>query len=110
MAARSCNAELASVARDFPGLVLATALDARKSLYDCYLTGAVAFIIGNEGAGVTPSLLEAVSETVLIPMPGGTESLNAGVAAAIIALREHPGGATAPRPGAPASLTPAPRT
>lgn len=75
--------DLASAARAFPGQVLATSLNARKSLYDCDLTGATAFIIGNEGAGVSAVLLDAASQTVLIPMPGGTESLNAGAAAAI---------------------------
>lgn len=77
------EADLAKTAREFPGKVLATSLNARKSLYACDLTGAVAFIIGNEGAGVSPGLLAAANETVLIPMPGSTESLNAGAAAAI---------------------------
>lgn len=75
--------DLAKVAKDFPGQVLATSLNAQKSLYDCNLSGALAFIIGNEGAGVSPGLMDAASETVLIPMPGGMESLNVGAAAAI---------------------------
>lgn len=77
------ESDLEKVARNFPGKVLATSLDARKSLYECDLTGAIAFIIGNEGAGISPGLLKASSEIVLIPMPGGTESLNAGAAAAV---------------------------
>jgi TrmH family RNA methyltransferase len=77
------EADLVKTAREVPGKTLATSLNARKSLYDCDLTGAVAFIIGNEGAGVSPGLLAAADETVLIPMPGGTESLNAGAAAAV---------------------------
>lgn len=77
------DADLAGVANAFPGLVLATSPNARKSLYDCDLTGKLAIIIGNEGAGVTPGLLNAANEIVLIPMPGGTESLNAAAAAAI---------------------------
>ena len=75
--------ELAKAARLFPGQVLATSLQAQKSLYGCDLTGATAFIVGNEGAGVSPELLDAAGETVFIPMPGGVESLNVGAAAAI---------------------------
>ena len=41
------------------------------------------FVIGNEGHGITPELISACGETVFIPMCGGAESLNAGVAAAI---------------------------
>lgn len=77
------NADLVRAAQAFPGLVLATSPNARKSLYDCDLTGALAIIIGNEGAGVTPGLLDVAHEKVLIPMPGGAESLNAAAAAAI---------------------------
>jgi len=75
--------DLISVAQKFPGKVLATALQAEKSLFQCNLGGQVAFIIGNEGAGISAGLLAAANETIRIPMPGGMESLNAGAAAAI---------------------------
>ena len=42
------------------------------------------FVIGNEGQGVDPVLLEVCGEAVIIPMTGKTESLNAAIAAAII--------------------------
>lgn len=77
------GADLVKVAKAFPGLVLATSPNAHKSLYDCHLTGALAIIIGNEGAGISAGLLETADETALIPMPGGTESLNVAAAAAI---------------------------
>lgn len=77
------NADLEKAAAEFPGLVLASSPNARKSLYDCDLTGTLAIIIGNEGAGISPNLLDAADEKVLIPMPGGTESLNAAAAAAV---------------------------
>ncbi|MFA7241197.1 MAG: RNA methyltransferase [Sulfuricellaceae bacterium] len=77
------NADLVKAATEFPGLVLATSPNARKSLYDCDLTGGLAIIVGNEGAGISPRLLDAANEKVLIPMPGGAESLNAAAAAAI---------------------------
>lgn len=40
-------------------------------------------VIGNEGNGVTPICIEQADQTMIIPMPGGAESLNASVAAAI---------------------------
>ncbi len=42
------------------------------------------FVIGNEGQGITPELLAACNNAVVIPMTGNAESLNAAVAAAII--------------------------
>ena len=41
-------------------------------------------LIGNEGAGIDPALLPFVTRKVRLPMPGKAESLNAGVAAAIM--------------------------
>ncbi len=42
-------------------------------------------LIGSEAHGLDPSDVESADVSVSIPMPGGTESLNAAVAAAIIA-------------------------
>ena len=44
----------------------------------------VAVAVGNEGSGLTPALLALCGGTALIPMRPEAESLNAGVAAAII--------------------------
>ena len=41
-------------------------------------------VIGNEGHGVSGDVIEACSDTVLIPMEENTESLNASVAASVI--------------------------
>ncbi|MSR37147.1 MAG: RNA methyltransferase [Gemmatimonadetes bacterium] len=41
-------------------------------------------VIGSEGAGPRPAVRAAATEVVSIPMPGGTESLNAGVAGSIL--------------------------
>lgn len=54
-----------------------------KNFYDCSLKGATAFLIGNEGAGISPQLLQAASVGVSISMPGKVESLNAAACAAI---------------------------
>ena len=43
-----------------------------------------AVIIGNEGNGVTPEALALCDQKLIIPMAGRAESLNAGVAAAIL--------------------------
>lgn len=53
----------------------------------------VAFVIGNEGAGVREKTLEACDVTISIPMHARTESLNASVSAAVVFYewsRKHP--------------------
>lgn len=76
------GADLLRVAAAFDGRTLATDLSG-ASLYSMDLTTSVAFMIGNEGAGLSPGLLESASQRVRIPMPGRVESLNAAAAAAI---------------------------
>ncbi len=44
----------------------------------------LAVVIGNESSGVSEELLKRVDKTVMIPMPGKAESLNAAVAAGIL--------------------------
>ncbi len=77
------GADLIKTARNFKGSVVAATLKSPKTLYQVKLTGPVAFIIGNEGAGISPALLRTANEVVTIPMPGGAESLNAAAAAAV---------------------------
>jgi TrmH family RNA methyltransferase len=48
------------------------------------LTGPLALIIGNEGAGVPPEILAQADELVTIPHSPRVESLNAGIAASIL--------------------------
>lgn len=48
------------------------------------LGGAVALVVGNEGSGPADVWLEDADLHLRIPMPGGTESLNAGVAGSIL--------------------------
>lgn len=47
-------------------------------------TGKTAFMIGNEGNGLSERLLQAADGAVYIPMAGQAESLNAAVAAGIL--------------------------
>ena len=75
--------DLIRVAAAFQGMRVATSLQAAHNLYECDLSGDVAFMIGNEGAGLSVQLLALSTHAVRIPMPGGIESLNAAAAAAI---------------------------
>lgn len=75
--------DLPGVAKAFSGTLLATSLHAARSLYDCDLRGNVAFLIGNEGAGLSADLLGLVTQKITIPMPGQVDSLNAAAATAI---------------------------
>lgn len=77
------NADLVKAASEFRGTVVATSLQAEKSLFELDLSGPVAFVIGNEGAGVSAGLLEMAGTLAAIPMPGAVESLNAAAAAAV---------------------------
>lgn len=77
------NCDLPQTSRDFPGTVIATSIQASKNLFDISLTGPVAFLFGNEGAGLSKELIQTAQENIVIPMPGKTESLNAAAAAAI---------------------------
>ncbi|MBR6528863.1 MAG: RNA methyltransferase [Firmicutes bacterium] len=62
----------------------ATCLDDSKFYYEEDLKENIALIVGNEGNGIDPSLIEKSDVKIKIPMQGSIESLNAAVAAAII--------------------------
>lgn len=54
-----------------------------KSIYEVQFKDGVALIIGNEGNGISDEVKKMVKEHIIIPMPGGCESLNASVATSI---------------------------
>ena len=64
--------------------IIAAEASGGEILYESDLTGPVAILIGNEGAGLPPEILDWADKVIKVPMPGKTESLNAGVAAAVI--------------------------
>ncbi|MFO1305746.1 MAG: RNA methyltransferase [Burkholderiales bacterium] len=66
------------------GQVIATAPRYATPLYEAAVREPWAVAIGNEGAGLSPALLERAGLRVAIPMHEGTESLNAGAAAAVV--------------------------
>ncbi len=51
--------------------------------------GPTAFLIGNEGSGLTRELADSASSYIKIPMEGSVESLNASVAAALLVYEAH---------------------
>ena len=61
-----------------------TAVEGGRPYYEENLRDGIALIIGNEGRGVSPELMEMADVRVTIPMKGGVESLNAATAAAIL--------------------------
>jgi 23S rRNA (guanosine2251-2'-O)-methyltransferase len=54
-------------------------------MYDANLRGAIGIVIGNEGKGVSRIVKEKCDFTISIPMKGDIDSLNASVAAGILA-------------------------
>lgn len=70
--------------RDQGCQVLATASAAAQPYWELDLTRSTVLLLGNEGAGLSESAIAAADQTVMIPMMNGVESLNVGVAAAIL--------------------------
>ncbi len=64
--------------------ILAATEKSEQSLWNVAIPAPLCLIIGNEGKGVSPSLLSACDIQVRIPMAGKTSSLNAAVAAGIL--------------------------
>mgnify|MGYP004520847679 FL=1 len=56
-----------------------------QTMYDLNLTGPIGLVIGNEGAGVSRLVKEKCDFTASIPMKGDIDSLNASVAAGVLA-------------------------
>lgn len=64
--------------------VFAAALNAEaKKLGTFDLRRGDAIVIGNEGHGLSPQVIDACDESLYIPMEEGSESLNAGIAASV---------------------------
>lgn len=81
------DVDLVAWAADFVargGELIATTPHGAGSLYAAEVREPWAVAIGNEGAGLSAALVERASRRVAIPMHEGTESLNAGAAAAVV--------------------------
>ena len=55
------------------------------TMYDLNLTGPIGLVIGNEGSGVGRLVREKCDFVASIPMKGDIDSLNASVAAGVLA-------------------------
>ena len=64
--------------------LLAALKDDATPIHQATLTGPIAFLIGNEGAGLPPDWLRMADSRVTIPCPGWVESLNAAVAGSLL--------------------------
>ena len=79
--------------------VLAAAANQGEPVTSHDLTRSTALILGNEGSGIPPEILQRATGRVTIPIPGPVESLNAAIAGSILlyeASRQR-----AATPGAP---------
>ncbi len=74
--------DMVETMQKFAGNTYATTMDG-KSLFAQDLTKPTAFVIGNEGAGLSETVLQVASHRVSIPMHHNLESLNAAAAAAV---------------------------
>ena len=66
--------------------VCGTAVDTNKYYYNQDLTGPLGIVIGNEGSGVSRLVKEKCDFISSIPMKGDIDSLNASVAAGVLAF------------------------
>ena len=76
------NVDLLDAVKNFEGNTYATTLNG-ESLYAQDLSKPTAFVIGNEGAGLSQAIIHAASHKISIPTNPQLESLNAAAATAI---------------------------
>ncbi|OHC64949.1 MAG: hypothetical protein A3H93_15605 [Rhodocyclales bacterium RIFCSPLOWO2_02_FULL_63_24] len=77
------QADLVAVLATCAGTSMATVVRGGKSLYALDLAGPRVWLVGNEGAGLSPELVVAAKQRVTIPLASGTESLNVAAATAV---------------------------
>lgn len=64
--------------------LVASSLEAKENFFDISYGARVIIAVGNEGKGISDEVYNLSDIKVIIPMPGGAESLNASVAASIM--------------------------
>jgi len=62
----------------------AATLDGKINVHKMNASGPALLVIGNEAHGISKELLNAISETIMVPGYGQAESLNASIAAAVL--------------------------
>jgi|SRR5580765_2526748 len=63
--------------------MLATSSHAAHAIHEATLPWPCAWVMGHEGQGVSPALMQRCAASLRIPQPGGEESLNVAAAAAV---------------------------
>jgi TrmH family RNA methyltransferase len=66
------------------GLAVASVAHGGDDLFAASLAPPLAIVVGNEGAGLTPAVVDACDRRITIPLAAGSESLNAAAAAAVM--------------------------
>lgn len=77
------SSDLLTLAQQFEGQLFALSLNASTNLYQTSLTGRIGLVLGNEGAGISPALLNQIPSKIRIPMCNQIESLNVAAAGAV---------------------------
>ena len=77
------QADLAGFLKHYSGNPVATVARDGASLYALDLRQPVAWLFGNEGAGLAPELVALAKRRSTIPLAAGSESLNVAAAAAV---------------------------
>lgn len=78
------NVDLYDIISKINVKTVAAHLKGNKTPYEINMKDGIAILIGNEGNGLSDELSSKADNLVKIPMPGNAESMNAGVAAAIM--------------------------
>jgi TrmH family RNA methyltransferase len=76
--------KLIDVLKSSSAIVLGADPHSSRSCIAAEVHSKTAIVIGNEAKGMRAEVKEAVTQNISIPMPGKAESLNAGIAAAIL--------------------------
>jgi TrmH family RNA methyltransferase len=77
------QADLLAAVQSSPVRSVATVAREGQDLFQLNLSGPVLWLLGSEGAGLSPSLRAAAGTAATIPLAGATESLNVAATAAV---------------------------
>ncbi len=86
---KDLSATIEQLKNDYRISVYAAHLKGEKYYDEFDLTSPTAFMIGNEGNGLTDEISNCASSYLKIPMEGKLESLNASVAASLLMYETH---------------------
>lgn len=81
--------DLTALITDASVPVFATTLQSTQTIYEADLSQPAAWILGNEGQGVSAELLALAVNQVIIPQSAGVESLNVAAATAVCLFEQR---------------------